>query len=604
MTRQFDRVTMNLVGANKRYEMLDGKKYLVVPTVMLTEGVHTGTAGPLYYPPSELERTPQTCNSRPIVLYHPTMSGGEGISACAPDVIERQGVGTVFNSSYDGRLRSESWLDEDKLRRVDNRVLEALDNNKTVEVSTGLYHDTENTTGEWNGEKYSAIIRNLQLDHLAILPDQKGACSVADGAGLLRNAADHGLSHNDIKDHLHQELNGTPDEYDSPKPYSERSHIQDVFPKHVVYQKGGKLHKHGYKVKDGKAKLDGEPEEVRKQTSYISNSGEAIIRNDGESDNSLPPPSAAELSEPMRRQQMQKALTELYADPKTHDWGGWVTDLFANYVVWSKDGRLFRLPYAYDDDKIKFDGDPEEVEQVQEYRTRRQTPADGTASSYDTNSSGRTVSVPTLATVTKNAISSAADLGKSGDSQDHAKREAAVNKLMGAGGQESDRAWFMKIDDELFEKVSKYVMKGATEPVVPYTYQGVGDRSAVSGNQQVQPPMTVNQYIEQAPAPVRDFLRSSVAEHEQQRQRLVKTITANKSNVFSEQWLNTQGTDVLKGLAAIAGSPHQGQPTANYAGQADVPMFITSNNQQPPTPYEPEALPLPTLNWDDEKRAS
>lgn len=33
-----------------------------------------------------------------------------------------------------------------------------------------------------------AVARNHRPDHLAILPDQVGACSLADGAGLIRNA--------------------------------------------------------------------------------------------------------------------------------------------------------------------------------------------------------------------------------------------------------------------------------------------------------------------------------------------------------------------------------------------------------------------------------
>jgi hypothetical protein len=56
-----------------------------------------------------------------------------------------------------------------------------------MELSTGLYVDAELTPGDWKGEEYVAIARNLRSDHLAILPDKIGACSVADGAGLLRN---------------------------------------------------------------------------------------------------------------------------------------------------------------------------------------------------------------------------------------------------------------------------------------------------------------------------------------------------------------------------------------------------------------------------------
>jgi hypothetical protein len=37
------------------------------------------------------------------------------------------------------------------------------------------------------GRQYVGIARNHRPDHLAILPDLKGSCSIADGAGLCRN---------------------------------------------------------------------------------------------------------------------------------------------------------------------------------------------------------------------------------------------------------------------------------------------------------------------------------------------------------------------------------------------------------------------------------
>ena len=46
---------------------------------------------------------------------------------------------------------------------------------------------TPRATGDWNGKAYVGIARNYRPDHLAILPDMKGACSIADGAGLCRN---------------------------------------------------------------------------------------------------------------------------------------------------------------------------------------------------------------------------------------------------------------------------------------------------------------------------------------------------------------------------------------------------------------------------------
>ena len=65
--------------------------------------------------------------------------------------------------------------------------MENLETGNPMEVSTGLFSDHQRTPGVWNNEEYSMIATDLQPDHLALLPDKKGACSLADGAGLLIN---------------------------------------------------------------------------------------------------------------------------------------------------------------------------------------------------------------------------------------------------------------------------------------------------------------------------------------------------------------------------------------------------------------------------------
>ena len=55
-----------------------------------------------------------------------------------------------------------------------------------MEVSTGLFTENVQANGVFGGKAYHAIATNYRPDHLAILPDQIGACSIEDGAGLLR----------------------------------------------------------------------------------------------------------------------------------------------------------------------------------------------------------------------------------------------------------------------------------------------------------------------------------------------------------------------------------------------------------------------------------
>lgn len=182
-----ERIVANVKPAVRR-DRMENRDWLVVPMVMLTEGVHAGSNGPLYYPEAELSKTPAVWNHKPIVVYHPEING-VGVSACSPEILTSRKVGVIMNTTYDaksGKLRAEAWLDPERVKSVDPRVMDALERNQLVEVSTGLFTDNSKEDGTWGDETYNAIARNYRPDHLAILPDQKGACSIADGAGLLQ----------------------------------------------------------------------------------------------------------------------------------------------------------------------------------------------------------------------------------------------------------------------------------------------------------------------------------------------------------------------------------------------------------------------------------
>lgn len=609
----YSRMTLNLSKTAKpRYETLEGKQYLVVPAVSLTEGVWQGSEGPLLYNKASLAKNPLAWNHKPVVVYHPTLNG-EGISACEPAIIEHYRCGFIFNTAYDGRLKKELWIDEAKANQIDPRVVQSIQNGQTMEVSTGLYHEGDKTPGVFNGKPYNETVINMFPDHLAILPDEKGACSVADGAGTLRNAAAAGeTSYEDIREQLRNLIRQTPYGY---------AYICDVFPKYCIFERDDKCYKQGYKLKSGKVTLDGEPEEVRKLTSYVTANTRVQIQhpvyvtmngrvlvNDEEHQGPLrlPKPNVGELDEVKKRQQVEAALKEHYSGVQQEgDWGGWVTDLVANYVIWSKDGKHFRLPYTYDDDKISFDGEPEEVERVTEYRAKTQTPVDGTQSPYPKVS----INMATRPTVANTIHQGAHHLvhdatahmdahhppGGASDSQVRSLagggRKEQVNSMISGGhAREEDRSFLEGLPDDHFERVSKYVLKGATQPITPYTYEGVGDRSNAHGSGHLslghnQAP-TVQNWLVGAPPEIQELIRNGQASLQREKQALIQRITSNRSNVFNPQYLATLGMDMLRGMSALCNTTpaQQTPPTLNYGGQADVPMFLDqqalTNNAQ------------------------
>jgi hypothetical protein len=164
---------------------LEGRPHFVVPTVLITVGTHAGSMGPVYYAPDSLRNSVRLWNGKPVVVYHPEMySGGY---ADHPDVFNHQKVGVLFNARFDGkRLLADAWIDAERVRSVDARVLNAILARQVMEVSTGMTVEHEHPTANMaDGSPVVAV--NLLPDHLAILPDKVGACSVAAGAGLMRN---------------------------------------------------------------------------------------------------------------------------------------------------------------------------------------------------------------------------------------------------------------------------------------------------------------------------------------------------------------------------------------------------------------------------------
>jgi hypothetical protein len=187
-------VVVNFRAAGKaRRTTFNGRDYLVAPMTLIVPGVVPGSEGPLLYPLEELARNYQAWNYMPIVVNHP-LRNGRHVSAREPSILEESGVGFVFNASLDGRLRGEGWFDVERTRRVDARVLDRLERGEPLELSTGLYVDEEAAPlgAVWNTpggpRPYRAVARNYRPDHLAVLPDQRGACAVDDGCGVLVNA--------------------------------------------------------------------------------------------------------------------------------------------------------------------------------------------------------------------------------------------------------------------------------------------------------------------------------------------------------------------------------------------------------------------------------
>jgi len=181
----------HLMSKLVKKDTLDDRDMLVVPTVLICEGVHNGA----FYSADEIQKFPESWNGRPVVVRHPNKDGVP-VTAGQTTVLEGQTVGAIYNCEWDGatnKLKGEAWIDVAKCMAVAPEVLEKLEKNERLEVSTGLFTEDEELqiNSKWGNEDYGTVVKNFRPDHLAILPDSVGACSWEDGAGMPRLNEQH-----------------------------------------------------------------------------------------------------------------------------------------------------------------------------------------------------------------------------------------------------------------------------------------------------------------------------------------------------------------------------------------------------------------------------
>jgi hypothetical protein len=176
--------TSHLISNEFRSVNHDGREFYVVPGVPVRAQVMNDYLAM----PEEIIHSLVGWNGTPITIHHPKANGGS-VKTPAPDVAV---IGNFYNAAWDpkgSRMVGEYWIDVAKASNYAEgvNILEVIKNGGVLETSTGYFADDEMNPGTQDGRHYKTIHRNWIPDHIAILPDQIGACSVKDGCGVNRN---------------------------------------------------------------------------------------------------------------------------------------------------------------------------------------------------------------------------------------------------------------------------------------------------------------------------------------------------------------------------------------------------------------------------------
>lgn len=175
--------TASVVQINKgTVKDFDGRKVIVLPVVMAkADVVMNGGLLP------EDEYQPLAWNGIPVTVGHPETKG-KFASARDPAVHEEWVVGNLYNAHIEeNSLRADLWIDIQKADAVHPGLVNELVKGTPMDVSTGYFCDAEPETGKVGGREYFEVQRNIIPDHLALLPNEVGACNWNDGCGVRPN---------------------------------------------------------------------------------------------------------------------------------------------------------------------------------------------------------------------------------------------------------------------------------------------------------------------------------------------------------------------------------------------------------------------------------
>lgn len=562
-----------------RHEIHKDQEHLVVPLVMLVEGVvFPSTAeAPELALADEFARLPAEWDGRPVVLDHPERDG-QKVSATSPDILEEEQFGFLANTTRDGpKLLSEMWIDLSRAEALgeDNPDITAAvdkfekasqgEDVELSEVSTGLFMTLENVSGKFNGEEYSGIWRDVRSNHLAVLPEGTvGACSVEMGCGAPRlnssgKRCNHVISWRGNQEVLRCNQEGCPCDGRCRDAVGEDAditanqmlmtstvdgHAHTYDPGESGFTSTVNGHSHEYTVGTPMTNsADGHQHELLTLSASTSTSTDLDPNTEPDPEPINIPSTLfnalkdGELSDRDRRAALEAALDESGASfPE-------IVAIYSGDFVYAEgfSSTLKRRKYKIaNDGKVSLGEETTRVRPVVDFVP---------------------VSTKEVAGMTKKE-----------------KIEALITNASSRFG-EGDRAFLEAQEDDVLEKLT---------PIEAPPSEDVS--AEVEEEEEEAPPQTAEEFIEGAPEEVKQILQEGLQAHRSEKDALIKALTANEACSFSESELQGKGLKELRSLTRLAG----GQV---FQGRALGVGVVNASK-----PREPETAPPLPKTWDFDKK--
>ena len=407
-----------------------------------------------------------------VVVNHPEIDG-EKVSASLPQIADKEKIGDIYNTTLDDKkLKLEAWIDLERAESLGGVISETVkrlqSGEEIIEVSTGLFSNIEEKAGKFNEVDYEGIWRNVVPDHLAILSEATGACSIEDGCGVPRANTAAASCSCSVRD----------------DPAAAKSLFAKVKDKWNMFR--------------------------------IAGTG---------------------MTNEAKRNFLSTAIRE-----KLGSRWVWLAAVYEDTVVFETDNGLFELAYSMNDSTVTFSEDePSPVVAQVDF-------------------------VPPL-TVNE----------KGNSTMD---KDKFIDKLIANEKnefKEEDKEWLKTLEEGHLEKFAPLAEVEAAPAPAPVPVPA----------EPAATPITLQQYIEDAPAEVGAVLSEGIRLQEEKRSGLIASVIANEKNTFTEDQLKAMATPALEGMAKLAGNE-------DYSGRGAPRAQATDPNTPPPMPKVFEMRASPT----------